>query len=152
MLPWPAQRLVKELDQVFSRARSQHDLEVQSDYAKFLVIRVSGLVEQVMTEIVAAFVQARAQPTVVSHIEWRMNMFQNPTIERILVLVSSFHRSWREQLDAEITEQEREAMGSINRQRNKIAHGEPSTISLGQVDQYYIELKSLLDKVADLLA
>lgn len=152
MLPWPAQQLVKELDDLFVRARRQRDLEVQSDYAKFLVIRVSGLVEQVTAEIVLDYTQKRAQPPLVAHVEWRMNMFQNPTVDRILDLVASFQPSWRGQLKDEITIPEREAMGTINRQRNKIAHGEASAVSLGQVNQYYAEIKTLLERVAALLA
>ena len=42
-------------------------------------------------------------------------------------------------------------MGTINKQRNKIAHGESSTVSRGQVNQYYDEIKKLLERVATLL-
>ena len=55
------------------------------------MIRVSGLVEQVTAEIVLDYTQKRAQATVVSHVAWRMNMFQNPTVDRTLYLVASFH-------------------------------------------------------------
>lgn len=149
-LPISAQRLVQELDQLFDRARAQRDLEVQSDYAKYLVIRVSGLIEQVITEIVLAYAQARANTPVASHVAWRMNSFQNPSVERILQLVGSFQRSWRRDLTDLLTDEEREAIGSINAQRNKIAHGEQSTVSLGQVDQYYTHVKVLLRKIAGL--
>jgi hypothetical protein len=151
VLPWPAQKHVKELDSLFVRARRQQDLEVQSDYAKYLVIRVSGLVEQVVSEIVLDYTQKRAQPPIVDHVAWRMNMFQNPTVDRILDMVASFQSAWRVQLEGELTTPEREAMGTINKQRNRIAHGEESTISLGQVNQYYAEIKTLLERVATLL-
>lgn len=148
-IPWPAHRLVQELDVLFTRARAQTDLEVKSDYARFLVIRVSGLVEQVITEIVLAYSQSHAHPAVVSHIDWRMNTFQNPKFERILSLADSFQPGWKSALNAVVTVEEREALGSVTRQRNNIAHGEQSTISLAQVDQYYAQIKTLLDKVAD---
>lgn len=151
MLPWPAQKHVNELDSLIVRARRQQDLEVQSDYAKYLVIRVSGLVEQVVSEIVLDYAQKRAQPSIVDHVAWRMNMFQNPTVDRILDMVASFQSAWRVQLEGELTTPEREAMGTINKQRNRIAHGEESTISLGQVNQYYAEIKTLLERVATLL-
>ncbi len=134
------------------RARAQPDLEVQSDYAKFLVIRVSGIIEQTITEIVSSYAQSRAHQSIVEHVDWRMNAFQNPTIERILQLVGSFQRNWRTKLEAELTKEEREALGSINAQRNKIAHGQQSTISLGQIDQYYKQAKTLLNKISRLFA
>jgi hypothetical protein len=67
-VPWPAQRLVQELDALFTRARAQPDLEVQSDYARFLVIRICGLVEQVITEIVLAYSQSHAHASRLSEI------------------------------------------------------------------------------------
>lgn len=89
-IPWSGQQLIRELDQLLARAREQEDIQVQSDYAKFLVVRVSGLVEQVIVEIVLHHIQPQASPTVAAHLEWRMNSFQNPTVERILQLVGSF--------------------------------------------------------------
>lgn len=121
---------------------------MQSDYAKYLVVRVSGLIEQVVTEVIVAHVTAQASPTVVSHVSWRLGIFQNPNIDRILQLVGSFNRVWREDLDAAVTFAERGALGSINAQRNLIAHGQPSTISLSQVGQYYGEVATVLRKVA----
>jgi hypothetical protein len=150
VIPWSGQQLIDEVDAIFDRARNQVDLQVQSDYAKYLVVRVSGLVEQVVTEIVVAHVSARASPTVINHLVWRMRTFQNPTVERILQLVGSFDREWRERLNSNVTEAERQALGSINVQRNLVAHGGPSTISLGQVSQYYAEIMTVLRKIADL--
>ena len=146
--PWNAQQLIADVDQIFGRANAQFDPQIQSDFAKYLVIRVSGLVEQVITEVVLVHTTSRANPTVSDHVSWRMGTFQNPNTERILQLVGSFKKSWRVELESELTESERIALGSINVQRNKVAHGQNSTISLAQVQQYYDEIKSLLTKVA----
>ncbi len=127
---------------------AQSDLLVQSDYAKYLVIRISGLLEQAIAEIIQAHVTAQASPTVVSHTTWRMAVFQNPNVERLLQLVGSFDRRWREELDQELTDAERGALGSINAQRNLVAHGLDSTVSLVQIAQYFAEVRVLLDKVA----
>lgn len=148
VLPWSAQQLISEVDLLFARAANQSDLQVQSDYAKYLVVRISGMVEQVMTEVVLLHVAGQASPTVTSHATWRMGTFQNPNIERILQLVGSFDRRWRSELDAIVTDAEREALGSINAQRNRVAHGQTSTVSLSQARQYHDEIKSLLSKVA----
>jgi len=148
VLPWAAQRLINDVDQVLTRASAQRDLLVQSDYAKYLVIRLSGLLEQAIAEIVQAHVVAQASPTVVSHTTWRMGVFQNPNGERILQLVGSFDRRWRDELNHELTSEERGALGSINAQRNLVAHGLDSTVSIAQVAQYFADVQSLLEKVA----
>lgn len=148
VLPWSAQQLITELDQVFARAGLQSDPQVQSDYAKYLVIRVSGLVEQVAIEVVLTHVNAQASPTVVAHTAWRMQTFQNPNVERVLQLVGSFDRRWRDDLDAAVSDSERQALGSVRTQRNRVAHGQSSTVSLSQVGQYYADVKRLLAKLA----
>jgi hypothetical protein len=148
VLPWSAQQLIGEVDEIFKRAEAQPDLQVQSDYAKYLVIRVSGLVEQVVTEIVLTYVATQASQPIAAHVSWRMGTFQNPNIERVLQLVGSFDRSRRTQLEAAIEESEKEALGSVRAQRNRIAHGEPSTVSLTQVCAYYVEIKKMLNEVA----
>lgn len=148
VLPWSAEQLIREVDGILERAEAQAGLQVQSDYAKYLVIRVSGLVEQVIAEIVLTYVGTQASQSIAAHVAWRMGTFQNPSIERVLQLAGSFDRHRRGQLDAAILDPEREALGSIRAQRNRIAHGEPSTISLTQVSAYYIEIKTMLARIA----
>ena len=149
VLPWRAQQLIAEVEQVFERASSQTELQVQSDYAKYLVVRVSGMVEQVIIEVVSAHVAPRSSPTVAARVSWSLRTFQNPSIDRVLQLVASFNRLWRDELELTLTIEERDALSSINTQRNRIAHGEDSTVSLVQVRQYHDEIKKLLSKVAD---
>lgn len=150
VVPGSAQKLIQELDHLFKRARAQPDLQVQSDYAKYLVVRISGLVEQVITEIILAYTQPQANSKITAHIAWRMGSFQNPNLERILQLVGSFDSNFRKLLEDLVTDDEKEALKSINIQRNKVAHGELSTVSLGQVDQYYVQVSALINKIAGL--
>lgn len=149
LLPLRAHQSISKVNSIFGRASSQADLEVQSDYAKYLVIRICGLVEQVVLEVIQSHASSRSSPGITGHVVWRMGMFQNPNIEKLLQLAGSFDKNWRSRLDAEFTEPERVALGSITAQRNRIAHGGDSTISLGQVRQYYTEVLSLLEKFAD---
>ncbi|HEX6781840.1 MAG TPA: HEPN domain-containing protein [Solirubrobacterales bacterium] len=145
---WRTQ-LISDIDGLVARAEAQTDMEVQSDYAKYLTIRVLGLVEQVVAEIVLAHVSAQASPPVLSHTTWKMKRFQNPNPQRLIELVGSFDRRWGDSLESALTSSsEREALGSIRSQRNRIAHGEPTTISLVQVKGYFAEIKSMLNRVA----
>jgi RiboL-PSP-HEPN len=149
VLPWKAVQLITQVEEIFRRAEAQRDIEVQSDYAKYLVIRLGGLIEQVVTEIVVTHVGAQASASVLSHASWRMKRFQNPNMDRLLGLVQSFNRRWAEELDGGISASERAALGSIRAQRNLVAHGEPSTVSLAQVRGYFSEIKTMLERVAE---
>jgi hypothetical protein len=149
LLPVRAHESITKVNSIFARAETQSDFEVQSDYAKYLVIRVCGLVEQVVLEIIQLHTSSRSNPRIANHVVWRMGMFQNPNIEKLLQLAGSFDKTWRAQLEKVISEEERIALSSITAQRNRIAHGGDSTISLGQVRQYYSEVLSLVEKFAD---
>jgi hypothetical protein len=148
VLPWAAQQLISEVDQLFVRARNQSDLEVQSDYAKYLVVRVNGLVERTIEEIVVTYTEAQASSKVTAHVVWRMKLFQNPSVERIVQLAGSFNKDWGKALKEQISVEEREALGSLATHRNSVAHGGTSTISLAQVGEFYEHVKTLLVKVA----
>lgn len=148
VLPWAAKQLVKEVEGIFERAESQTDLEAQADYAKYLVIRLSGLVEQVLAEIVIAHVRAQASSTVLSYATSQIKRFQNPNAERVIDLVRAFDRRWAQELDESMSDSERNALGSVRTQRNRIAHGQPSTVSLVQVTGYFDEIKRLLVRAA----
>jgi transcriptional regulatory protein LevR len=76
VLPWSAEQLIREVDEIFARAEAQLDLQVQSDYAKYLIIRVSGLVEQVVTEVILTYVATQASQPVSAHVSWRMGRFK----------------------------------------------------------------------------
>ncbi|HYP56002.1 MAG TPA: HEPN domain-containing protein [Solirubrobacterales bacterium] len=148
LLPWTATQLIGEVDGIFERAETQIDMEVQSDYAKYLVIRLSGLVEQVVTEVVLAHVSAQSSTTVLGYVTAQVRRFRNPNFERVEALVGSFDRRWSEELSKTATRSEREALGSVRAQRNRIAHGQQSTVSLVQAKGYFTEIKSLLDRIA----
>lgn len=92
ILPWTAIQLISEIDDLVARAEAQNDMEVQSDYAKYLTIRVLGLVEQVVAEIVLAHVSAQASPPVLSHTTWKMKALPEselPTSNRACWIVRS---------------------------------------------------------------
>lgn len=148
VLPFSAQRLITEVDQLFARAGTQSDLQVQADYAQYLVVRVSGLMERAAEEVVLAFTQTQSSERVATHVAWRMKVFQNPEVKRFVTLMKSFSTPWAEQFETALTTEEREAIGSVRANRNKIAHGEPTAISLGQINGFYGQIKTALDKFA----
>jgi hypothetical protein len=147
-LPNEAKSLIAKVDAVFKRANLQSDIEVQSDYAKYLVVRICGLVEKVVLSVVEAHTAARSNPTITRHVMWRMGTFQNLSLERLLQLAGSFDKKLRTDLEIDLTDPERLALSSVVAHRHSIAHGGDSTISLGQIIQYHKEVVSLLEKFA----
>ena len=148
-MPWSAQKLIGDLDRLFARAGNQGDLQVQSDYAQYLVVRVNGLMECVAEEVVLTFARAQSSAPVSAYVASRLKYFQNPEVDRLVALMRAFSQAWSERFKAALTIEEREAIGSVWAHRNKIAHGESTTISLGQLLAYYGDIKAALVKFAE---
>jgi len=140
--------MIKDVDALLDRASRQPDLEVQSDYARYVAVRVCGLSEQAVVDIVTVYASTQSSLTVTSHIEKRASRGGVGSVSQILDLVGTFSKDMRKQLESELTESEKSALGSLRSQRHLIAHGGQSNVSLAQVREYFSEIRSLLTRVA----
>jgi len=143
----------QRLDALFGRVpRSADDIELQSEWAKYLCVLVSGFLEKSVTALYGAYAKAKANPNVASFVENRLRGFQNPNMENILKIAGSFSTEWRSTLEHSTEGELKDAVDSIYRNRNRIAHGEYSGITYTQIQQYYqsaIKVVSLIEKQCD---
>lgn len=145
-------RLRKRLDATFSRIPvSSTDIEVQSDYAKYLCVLVSGFFENAIVALVLDYVERRSAPDVMSFVERQLDHWTNPNSEKILSLFGSFNQSWRESLVDYLIDERKDSVNSLVALRHKIAHGESVGISLSQVKAHYKTILEVVDHLADLV-
>lgn len=144
-------RYKQQLDDLFAKTSNlpQDDFEIQSHWARYLCIRVSGFLEVSIRSIYSQYAKDKAAPFVVNYVESQLKNFQNPNMEKILNITRSFNPSWAEELK-KLTEGEiKDAIGSIVAQRNQIAHGGNAGITYSKIKIYYqnvIKLVELIEK------
>ena len=68
--------------------------------------------------------------------------------ERLLQLVGSFNREWRNEMEEYIKDERKEALDSIIANRNKIVHGEPVGLTISRIREYYVRVCEIVDYVA----
>jgi hypothetical protein len=135
------------VDAAFTRANSLSaaDIEIQADFAKYLCVLVSGLVEVAISEFAIQHCQSRSAPTVHAYAASQLDRLQNIKAERLLQVVGAFDPAWRGALEKHIAGQRRDALDSVIDLRNKIAHGEQIGLTLHRIKNYYTSVSEIID-------
>ena len=145
-------RLKRRLDTTFGRIDQLGvDLEVRSDFARYLCVLVSGYFEKAVIELVLAHSARQSAPSVQSYVEASLDRFTNVHSEKLLQLLGSFDPEWRENLQAFIRDEREAALNSVIAIRHQIAHGESTGISFVQIRSYYAFVQEIVNFLTDLL-
>lgn len=145
-------RLRKRLDATFGRVPSTStDIEVQSDYAKYLCVLVSGFFENAIIALVLEYVERRSAPEVMSFVDRQIKNWTNPNVEKILKLFGSFSPEWQLLLTSYLIDERKDSVNSLVALRHKIAHGESVGTSLSQVTAHYKTICEVVEYLADLV-
>lgn len=141
-------RRENRLDSLFERAgRAAREPELQSHWARYLCVLVSGFLEGSIRTIFASYASVRASPEVSRYVTAQLGFLQNARMDKILRLVHRFSPDWEEQLRAETQGEIRAAVNSIITNRNKIAHGEDVSLGLAGLKDYYKCAKKLVKRI-----
>ena len=92
-------RYQQRLDDLFKKIVAfAEDIELQSHWARYLCILVSGFLETSVRAIYSQYANTKAAPYVAHYVDSQLQSFQNPNMERILQLARSFSPEWEEHL------------------------------------------------------
>lgn len=138
-------RREQRLDSLFERAgRAARDPELQSHWARYLCVLVSGFLETSIRTIFASYASKRADTKVAGFVTAQLGFLQNAKMGNILELVGKFSAEWARQLEIKTQGKIRAAVNSIVANRHKIAHGEDVSLGLAGLKDYYKSAKELV--------
>jgi len=137
------------LDAAFQRADSlpKDDLEILSDYARYLCILTSGFVETMVTELALDHCRTCSSQRVSNYVESQLKRLQNVNTERLCQFVGAFDPVWRDELEAFLEGERKDALDSVVNLRNKIAHGESVGLTLARIGEYRVRIVEIVDHV-----
>lgn len=135
------------LDAAFARVKAltSQDNEVQSDFARYLCVLVSGFVETAVSELAAQYCTSRSGPQVSNYARSQLAKLQNVKTERLLQFVGAFDATWRTELESFMDGARKDALDSVVDLRNKIAHGESVGVTYTRISNYYSQIKQAID-------
>lgn len=115
----------QRLDATFARIKKfdSGNLELQSDFAKYLCVLVSGYIETAMGLIIQEHARQNGSLSLQRYVGARMNKFTNANPQKIIDLLGSFKDGWRHDIEEFLDRDRRAAINSIITNRHRIAHG-----------------------------
>jgi hypothetical protein len=135
----------QRLDDLFKRAKSLADPEIQSHCSRYLCVLVSGFLENSVRLTYSEYAHSRADISVADFVESRLRQFQNPKMGTIVDLAGGFSQEWRRRLETDTKGRLAESVNSIVDNRHKIAHGESVGLTLHTLTQYYNDALKVVD-------
>jgi len=125
-------RYQQRLDALFEKVEDISDIELQSHWARYLCILVSGYLETSVRTIYGEYTSKRADKNVANYVSSRLGSFQSPKMGNILELTRAFSLQWAEELENATEGELKESVDSIVANRHNIAHGRDVGISYAQ--------------------
>lgn len=120
-------------------------IEMRSEWAKYVCVRAAGFLETALREVFGGFVRNSASEAVERFAVSELKKVNNPKMGRFLDVAGAFKKTWREELEEFAADEGRgDAINSIMANRNRIAHGDDSGITIVRVKDY---LKKSVDVV-----
>lgn len=141
-------REIQRLNDLFERvtAAASGDDNLQSHWARYLTVLVSGLLETGLSEVYSEFVKGTSPEPVAKYAVFHLARIQNPNCERMLLTAGGFKEQWRQDLEEYLNDEgRREAVDSIINVRHNVAHGGQMGITIARVREYYEKAVSVLE-------
>ena len=122
--------------------RDQQDDFIVAQIAQHVCVRLSGTLENAVKENVSRALGPSSHPRALRYIDRQLSDFQNPRPSKIIDLLSAFDRAWAEDLQNFWEPEVKDAIGSIVGQRNIIAHGGSTDVTLVRVREWFRSVKT----------
>lgn len=144
-------RLKKRLDATFDRiSQVSQDLELQSDFARFLCVLVSGFLEMAVKALIQEHTRQSGAATIQKYVEQKTRNFSNANAGKLINLLNSFDAEWGRQLECFLVDEFKDAVDSVVNLRNQIAHGGSVGVTYQSVLNYYYRIIRVVNYIADI--
>ena len=143
-----AVRYKQRLDNLFGQISVfSGNPELQSQWARYLCVLVSGFLETSICAIYGEFARRTASPYVANFVKYELGSFQNPKMGKILDLTRAFNPQWANQLEVATEGQLKDAVNSVVANRIQIAHGRDVGITYARIKGYYEDVIQVVNLI-----
>ena len=126
-------------------------LEVQSHWAKYTCVVISGYIEDSVKELLRLYVSERCQPELANYIQGQLRHFQTAYSRDISELLMAFSKSWETSFIAFLSDERKAAINSVVGNRHRVAHGVDCSVTISQLRQWYPKINEVIDFISALL-
>lgn len=133
-----------QLDTLFSTVEKQPDDEIKAYLSKYLCVRTSGFLENVVKNLISEYVTGSTPKPIENYVSREMRNLTNLDDKKLCNFLKKFDPTWEENFLKEISERQKSSLRSVISNRNNIAHGNQDSISFIQMKQYYEDIKEVV--------
>lgn len=122
------------------------DEELESHAAKYLTVIISGTYEDIIKNTMTTFIHNQTNKKEVSAFASKQIdiIFRNPTKKNTKEFIEKFNKEWMKELNENIENDKWEALDSIVNNKNLVAHGKSSQITLANLIEHYENSKNIM--------
>ena len=147
-----------QLDQIVSLCQSQADRyrdespELDSFLAQYLVTSISGIYEETIEEAIRSRVSRVNDEALLKLVTNLVHAsFRNPDSDTIKALLKKFGQTANSRFIAKAKEEDLQALNSIINNKNAVAHGKDSPVTMKDICSYYPKSKNIIILVGEIL-
>ena len=144
------QRIETEIASLFEQAGSLKE-ELQASLARYACVLAASYLEAAFRELASSYTRSRTGDTIRRYVDSTLGTFRDPNMEKILQLLGRFSEEYRRSLEEQTVGKLKDSVDSIAANRNNVAHGRQSGISLGKVQKYYYDARTVVSKAKAIL-
>lgn len=147
-------RRLAYVDEVIDKvdAFGKSDPELASYLSSYLVVLISGIYEDCIERLFGERVEQLPDLEVRTYVRTTLSQsFRNPSYQRIKETLGKFSQSYAEEFAQRIDRRAMDALNSIITNKNKVAHGDLSNATLGEVSDSYSHSRSTLETIEEIL-
>jgi hypothetical protein len=135
------QRNLQQIAWVIRDLPSGADPALTAIVAQHLCVRLSGTLELAIRSNIIRTLEKSSSPRAIRFINKKLAEFQNPKPERIIRLFEEVDKTWAEQIKDFWEPEVKDAIGSIVGQRNVMAHGGSTDVTIVRVKGWFEKTK-----------
>jgi len=139
------------LSQISHSALIELDPALTTAVVQNACVRCVGVTEETIREIIRAHCAARGCNESANYIGRQLQNFYNPKVDKISALLELFSDNWAQSFRAKVTDEMKDALGSLVAQKNRIAHGDPTDISIARIRPWIMRARDVCEAVREIV-
>lgn len=148
-----AKKLVEKIDEAIKDINSfSGSSELEKSYlAKFLVVFICGIYEEVIENVVNERIDKQKNTEISNYIRKSLkDTFKNPDMKNIKGLLGKFNEKWKSEIE-NLSREAQTAIDNIVNDKNSLAHGSAITLTPKEIIRYYSDSMIVINKIDDML-
>lgn len=131
---------------------SASDPELSSMLSSYSTVLISGIYEDVIEYLFIQRAGKNGDTEIGGLVKVLIDrVFRNPEYDKIENLVKALDSRYATELNSKIAERSKDALNSIIRNKNKVAHGEVSNATLNDIELYHKDATKIFEELEKLL-